>query len=148
MKILVSACLLGEPCRYDGKSKPCQSVIDLMSQHELIPICPEVLGGLSTPRTPCEIQGDGTVKSRDGRDASAEYALGAQKALQIALQHGCRLAILKERSPSCGSGAIYDGSFSQILKRGDGITTTLLKQNGITVIGERDLEDKILKELS
>ena len=139
MNILVSACLLGIPCRYDGKSKPCKEVTGLAQIHCLIPVCPEVLGGLPTPRKPAEIQKGGQVINRAGEDVSRQYANGAEKALRIAREKGCTLAILKEKSPSCGSGRIYDGSFSHSLTDGDGICTALLRASGIRVIGESGL---------
>lgn len=140
MNILVSACLLGVGCRYDGKSKPNKSIIELISQHNLIPFCPEVYGGLSTPRPPAEIA-DGLVKTSIGRDVTAEYKKGAEEALNIAKLFNCDMAILKERSPSCGNGEIYDGSFSGTLNSGDGITAALLKKNGIRVLGESDISE-------
>ncbi len=141
MKILVSACLLGEPCRYDGKSKPCDTVRALGERHTLIPICPEVMGGLPTPRVPSEIQQSGRVVNRDGVDVSDYYLRGAQIALELAHEHGCTLAILKEKSPSCGSREIYDGSFSGNLISGQGICARLLEANGIRVIGESEIGD-------
>jgi uncharacterized protein YbbK (DUF523 family) len=140
MKILVSACLLGEPCRYDGKSKPCDAVRALGKRHILIPICPEVMGGLPTPRVPAEIQPDGHVVNRDGADVSAHYEKGAQVALNLAHENGCTLAILKEKSPSCGNREVYDGSFSGTLIAGQGICAHLLEANGIRVIGESEIE--------
>ncbi len=141
MKLLVSACLLGEPCRYDGKSKPCEAVQALANRHELIPVCPEVLGGLSTPRPPSEIMADGSVKNNLGKDVTAQYRKGAEAALRIAKTNGCTVAILKERSPSCGTGQIYDGSFTGRLCEGDGICAALLKQNGLRVLGESRLDE-------
>lgn len=143
MKILVSACLLGTPCRYDGKSIPNEDVSALLKEHELIPICPEQLGGLLTPRTPAERCGD-KVCARDGRDVTKEYINGAKEALRTAQKEGCNIAILKERSPSCGNGTIYDGTFSEKLTEGDGVTAELLKQAGIRVIGESEVK-KILQ---
>ncbi len=145
MNILVSACLLGIPCRYDGKSKPCKEVTGLAQTHCLIPVCPEGLGGLPTPREPAEIQTDGQVVNRAGEDVSRQYANGAEEALHIAQERGCILAILKEKSPSCGSGRIYDGSFSHSLTDGDGICTALLRANGIRVIGESELSAQNLR---
>ena len=139
MTILVSACLLGCPCRYDGKSKPNDAVLALMEQHTLIPICPEQMGGLATPRVPAERRGDG-VFTETGGDVTAQYRRGAEEALRLAKLYGCTHAILKERSPSCGSGQIYDGSFSRTLLDGDGVTAQLLKENGITVLGESEVE--------
>ena len=138
--ILVSACLLGEPCRYDGKSKPCERVIALKGTYNLIPICPEVMGGLPTPRTPSEICGE-RVLMKDGRDVTENYNRGAQKALEIARENACTVAILKEKSPSCGSGLIHNGSFDGGLVEGNGITTQLLKQNGIRVLGESEITE-------
>ena len=137
MKILVSACLLGCPCRYDGQSKKHPEVEALRARgHELIPVCPEVLGGLPTPRPPAECQKDGRVVNREGTDVTAQYRRGAELALKTAREQGCELAILKERSPSCGSGEIYDGTFSGKLVPGDGVTVQLLHQAGIKVLGE------------
>ena len=139
MKILVSACLLGEPCRYDGKSKPSEAIRALAEQHTLIPICPEVMGGLSTPRSPSEIQPDGRVVNREGADVSGNYLRGAELSLALAREHGCALAILKEKSPSCGNREVYDGSFSGKLIPGQGICARLLEANGIRVIGESEI---------
>lgn len=134
-KLLISACLLGTPCRYDGGSKPCPSAEALREKYELIPVCPEVLGGLPTPRPPCEIR-DGRVTDSDGNDRTDAYRLGAEKALAEAKKYGVTKAVLKERSPSCGKGIIHDGTFSGGLTSGDGITAALFAANGITVIGE------------
>ena len=142
--ILVSACLLGESCRYDGKSKPCERVIALKDTYNLIPVCPEVMGGLPTPRVPSEICGE-RVLMKDGRDVTENYNRGAQTALEIARQNACTVAILKEKSPSCGSGAIYDGSFSGTLTHGDGVAAALLKAHGIRVVGESEITNGILK---
>ena len=141
MKLLISACLLGEPCRYDGKSRPlpAETLARLQSQFELIPVCPETLGGLPTPRVPSELQGERVVTA-DGRDVTAEYTRGAQAALAIAREHGAFAALLKERSPSCGKGEIYDGSFSRTLKTGNGVTAERLLEAGFTVYGESEIE--------
>ena len=138
--ILVSACLLGESCRYDGKSKPCERVSALSDAYNLIPICPEVMGGLPTPRTPSEICGE-RVLMKDGRDVSENYNRGALKALAIARENACTVAILKEKSPSCGSGLIHNGKFDGGLVEGDGITTRLLKKEGIRVLGESEITE-------
>ena len=138
--ILVSACLLGTACRYDGKSKPCERVIALSNTYNLIPICPEVMGGLPTPRVPSEICGD-RVMMKDGRDVTENYNRGAKQALEIARENECTVAILKEKSPSCGSGLIHNGLFDGGLVEGDGITTQLLKQNGICVLGESEITE-------
>ncbi len=138
--ILVSACLLGEACRYDGKSKPCDRVIALSNTYNLIPVCPEVMGGLPTPRVPSEICGE-RVLMKDGRDVTENYNRGAQTALEIARQNACTVAILKEKSPSCGSGLIHNGLFDGGLVDGDGITTRLLKSEGIRVLGESEITE-------
>lgn len=138
MKILVSACLLGCSCRYDGKSKPCEAVIALADKHILIPVCPEIYGGLSTPRSPSEIVGDRVVNSL-GKDVTAEYEKGAKETLKLAKKLGCDKAILKAKSPSCGKGKIYDGTFSGTLKDGSGITAKLLTASGIEVFTENEI---------
>ena len=135
--LLISACLLGEPCRYDGRSKslPEEKLQILRQRYELIPVCPEEAGGLSTPRAPSERRGDRVV-NRAGEDVSAQFARGAACALKLAREHGCRLALLKERSPSCGSGEIYDGSFTGTLVPGDGVAAERLKAEGVEILGE------------
>lgn len=138
-KLLISACLLGMPCRYDGRSKPIVGIERLQAQYELIPVCPEQLGGLPTPRKPSERSGDRVVMT-DGTDVTVQYQQGARAALALCLQAGCTAAVLKERSPSCGSGEIYDGSFTHKLISGDGVTAELLKKNGIAVYGESELD--------
>ncbi len=143
MNILVSACLLGCPCRYDGKSKPHPAVLALMDAHTLIPVCPEQMGGLATPRPPAE-QKDSGVFTQNGTNVTEQYHRGAEEALRLAKLYGCTCAILKERSPACGSGEIYDGSFSRTLIWGDGVTARRLKQQGITVYGESEV-DKLWK---
>ena len=139
MKILVSACLRGSRCRYDGGAKPDARVIALGAEHELVPVCPERLGGLEAPREPSEISG-GRVFGRDGRDVTAEFELGARRALEAARRFGCRCAILKERSPSCGSSAVYDGSFSGRVVPGAGVAAALLMENGVRVFSEENFE--------
>lgn len=138
--ILVSACLLGVCCRYDGESKPNPDVTALREKFLLIPICPEVDGGLSTPRIPSERVGD-KVLMRDGKDVTKNYEAGAREALRLAEQYGAKSAILKARSPSCGKGQIYDGSFSGKLTSGDGVAAELLSKNGITVYTEEEIAD-------
>lgn len=137
-KILCSACLLGARCRYDGKSNPNEKVLNLASRETLIPVCPEQLGGLSTPRTPAEQKGNKVV-TKDGDDVTDNFKLGSQQVLELAKTFGCKKAILKQRSPSCGSGQIYDGTFSDTIIKGDGVTAKLLKENGISVKTEEDL---------
>ncbi len=139
--ILISACLLGVSCRYDGLSKPLAEDIlsELKSRYHLIPICPEIFGGLPTPRIPAEIQHDRHVKRKDGMDVSAEYQKGAEEALRLARFFDCKTAILKERSPSCGKGEIYDGTFTGTRIIGDGITAEFFKKQGILVYGESEI---------
>ena len=136
-KALVSACLIGAECKYSGGSNLLseEKLEKLMDEYELIPVCPEVYGGLTTPRDPSERQGEKVVSSK-GADVTAQFEKGAQTALCMAKLFGAEIAILKENSPSCGSGTIYDGTFSLTLTEGDGVTAQLLKENGITVIGE------------
>jgi uncharacterized protein YbbK (DUF523 family) len=144
---LVSACLTGIPCQYDGGSCPYDQLQALATQGDVLPLCPEVLGGLSTPRPPAEIQGgDGWdvlggrawVVNIEGKDVTAEFLAGAQKALRVARRWGIKEAILKAHSPSCGVGQIYDGSFSGRLVEGDGVTAALLKREGIIVTNEEE----------
>lgn len=138
--ILISACLLGVRCRYDGGSKPQEPILRLMEKYTLIPVCPEQLGGLPTPRLPSERIG-AQVVMKDGTDVTAAYRRGAEEALRLARLFGCRRAVLKERSPSCGSGAVYDGTFTGTVIPGDGVTAHLLKANGIQVVGESRAEE-------
>ena len=133
--ILVSACLLGEPCRYDGKAQPCPAVIEMAQDHELVTVCPEQLGGLPTPRTPSEIQAGGRVINTLGEDNTAAFEAGAHEALRIARERGCKRAILKENSPSCGVHRVYDGTFTGMLVPGSGKTAALLSEAGIMVSG-------------
>lgn len=144
---LVSACLLGLPCRYDGGSCPVPALQSLAARGRAIPICPEVSGGLPTPRPPAEIQGgdgqdvlDGRARvvRQDGTDVSAAFIAGAQAALDLARRCGIERAVLKAHSPSCGVGLIYDGTFQGRLTRGDGVTAALLQREGIAVITEED----------
>lgn len=137
--ILVSACLLGTPCRYDGTGKKLPQLHQLeVLGVSLIPVCPEVLGGLPTPRPPAECQPDGTVCNREGMDVTAAFQLGAQRTLSLAKEHHCTIALLKERSPSCGGTQIYDGTFSGTLVDGTGITANLLHSHRISVYGESE----------
>ena len=136
-KLLISACLLGVPCRYDGRARLCAAAQALAGHYTLVPVCPEVLGGLSTPRPPAEIRG-GRLVTENGGDVTEAYRRGAETALRIARENGCIAAVLKERSPSCGKGRIYDGSFTGTLTGGDGVTARLLTENGIPVFGESE----------
>lgn len=138
MMILVSACLLGHTCRYDGQSKPHPGVAELLKQHTLVPICPEVQGGLPTPRPPAEIQGDRVINS-EGRDVTGFYQRGAQAVLELAKILGADTAILKQCSPSCGSGIIHNGQFDGGLIDGWGVAAKLLRDNGIAVYSEDDV---------
>lgn len=176
MRVAVSACLLGEPCRYDGASKPCAAVRDLALEPgvELVPVCPEVMGGLPTPRAASELVWEGLggqaraaetgasgwdagdagiaagdkssyravseglarVVSRDGHDNSMAFLAGARAALEACREQGCTVAVLKAKSPSCGSGLVYDGTFSGTLVDGWGVAASLLRENGIDVVDE------------
>lgn len=139
--LLVSACLAGIPCRWDGEEKGEDPIVELVRRGEAILVCPEQLGGLTTPRSPSELR-DGRVVSREGRDVTEEFRRGAEIALAVAERYGCTEAILKARSPSCGSGRIYDGSFSGRLVSGDGVTAALLKARGIRVYSEEEYPAK------
>lgn len=145
MNIIVSACLLGRPCKYNGSDNYDKAVADLAEKHNLIPVCPEMLGGLPCPRTPCEIAGE-SVLAKDGTDCTREYQLGAQKALQIALDAQADLCVVQPRSPSCGCGRIYDGSFSGKLIEGDGVFVRLLKRNSLQVISSESLRSCTLSD--
>ncbi len=136
--ILVSACLLGIGCRYDGKHKANGKVLGLREKYNLIPVCPEIFGGLPTPRIPSERVGDRVVM-KDGRDVTDNYLRGAREALELCRIYNIKIAILKERSPSCGKGEIYDGSFTSALTARDGVTAELLQENGVTVLGESEI---------
>lgn len=133
-KMLVSACLAGFSCRYDGGCKADDRIVRLVREGRAIPACPEQLGGLSTPRSPAEIRkNDGAVMAADGRDVTAAFQKGAKEALRICRLYGLKKALLKARSPSCGVGSVYDGTFSGTLTDGDGVTAALLAANGILV---------------
>ncbi len=136
--IIVSACLAGLHCRYDSGEKSNADVIRLVAEGKAIPVCPEQLGGLTTPRLPAEII-NGRVIRKDGVDVTAQFERGAQDALRLAKLAGAQSAILKARSPSCGAGRIYDGSFSGKVIPGDGILAEYFRENGITVQTEEDL---------
>lgn len=136
--VLVSACLAGQPCRYDGGAFPCPAVRKLVEQGRAVPVCPEVLGGLPTPRPPMELR-QGRVVTSLGEDCTDAFGLGARRALDLARSRGCVRAILKSRSPSCGSAMVYDGTFSGRLAPGDGVFAALLKDQGFEVVTEADL---------
>jgi uncharacterized protein YbbK (DUF523 family) len=137
--VLVSACLLGVGCRFDCESKTYPAVVNLARTRHLVPVCPEQLAGLPTPR-PRHEQREGRIVSEHGQDATQAFHRGAEQALHIARVTGCRSAILKARSPSCGVGTIYDGSFSRKLVAGDGVLASRLRQEGISVCSEDELE--------
>lgn len=137
MKIVVSACLAGFSCRYDGKANTVPFIEELYRKKLVLPVCPECLGGLSVPRVPCEIQHDKVI-SKNGIDCTSAYREGAFLALQYARFYGANMAILKAKSPSCGVGQIYDGTFTKTLVAGDGIFTQMLKANYFFVCTEKD----------
>ena len=138
MKILISACLLGTNCKYNGGNNRNEKVMQFLEGHEVIPICPEVMGGLPTPRVPAEIV-DGTVVNREGRSVDREYRCGAKQALEITVKEQPDLIILQSRSPSCGVKQRYDGTFSGTLVPGRGVTAELLVQHGFHVVDVEDL---------
>ena len=135
---LCSACLLGINCRYDGKNKLNKKVLRLTKKEILIPVCPEIFGGLPTPREPAEQRGK-TVITKTGKDVTEYFKKGAKEVLKIAKLFNAKEAILKQESPSCGSGKIFDGTFSGKIIKGEGVTTALLKKNKIKVLSEEDL---------
>ena len=139
MKLLVSACLMGVGCRYDGKSNELPQLTELLARHHCIPACAEVFGGLPTPRVPAEIVGDRVV-NKEGQDVTTQFARGAKEVARLAQVTGCTAALLKERSPSCGCGQVYDGTFTKTLVAGDGLTARALKELGLTVYGESQIE--------
>ena len=139
--LLISACLLGVECKYSGGSNalPEETIEKLRTRYRLIPVCPETAGGLPTPRDPSERLGERVVSCR-GADVTAQFKKGAEAALTLARRYGCTTALMKEHSPSCGSGLIYDGSFSGKLVKGDGCAAELLKAVGVSVVGENVTE--------
>ncbi|WP_019616823.1 DUF523 domain-containing protein [Psychromonas ossibalaenae] len=141
-KILISACLLGENVRYDAKINKIENkLLDNWLQHGiLLSICPEVCGGLATPRPAAEIQNDGSIKTQAGQDVSEAFTAGALKTLQLALENNIKAAVLTEKSPSCGSSQIYNGSFDRTLISGQGVTTQLLRRHGIQVFNQFQLQ--------
>ena len=146
MNILVSHCFLGEPCRYDGASRLDRQTIELhRAGHNLIPVCPEVLGGLEVPRSPAEIQSDGRVLTQDGQDVTAAYRSGAERAVAIARENGCTVAILEARSPSCGCGEVYDGTFTGSVTSGWGVAARMLREAGIEVMDEEHLQARLFE---
>lgn len=141
-KLLISACLLGQPVRYDGKSKPVSELNwlkQLEQEQRLVVICPEVAGGLPTPRPPAEKM-ESKVVTESGIEVTKAFQDGAKRALELCQEHGIRFALLKAKSPSCGNSQIYDGSFSGTLTEGMGVTAELLSANDIQVFSELELE--------
>lgn len=143
MKILVSSCLLGCNCKYNGQNNYNEEVIQFLKNYEVICVCPEQLGGLSTPRLPSEIK-NCRVIHKNGQDVTDNFKLGAKNTLHIAKNNHCTVAILKKRSPSCGFGEIYDGTFTSNVIEGNGITAELLFKNGIEIFNETNFK-KIMK---
>ena len=143
-KLLVSSCLLGNPVRYDGQSQNLlhPGLETLKQQGRLVAFCPEVAGGLPTPRPPAEIKA-GRVLTKDAQDVTVQFAYGAEQALKLCKKQGIRYALLKESSPSCGSNTIYDGSFSGRKISGEGVTAQLLRAHGIKVFSEKNINDLI-----
>ena len=140
MNILVSACLLGVHCRYDGNGVLQEEIKQLSKEHHLIPVCPEIFGGLATPRDPAERIGE-CVITKKGEDVTAQYTKGAEEVLQLCKFYDCHYAILKERSPSCGYGKIYDGAFCGTLIEGNGVTAQLLADYGVEIYVESKISE-------
>ncbi len=140
-RLLISACLTGVCCKYDGGANtlPAETLAALRERYELVPVCPETAGGLPSPRVPCERAG-GRVLTQGGEDLTAAYEKGARIALALAGRFGCRQALLKERSPSCGPGEIYYGSFRHIRISGDGVAAEALRAAGLFLCGESEVE--------
>ncbi|MFA9463282.1 MAG: DUF523 domain-containing protein [Velocimicrobium sp.] len=143
MNVLISACLLGVNCRYSGDGKQIKEADELKVKYNLIPICPEIFGGMATPREPSEKR-NGGVFSKMGEDVTDYFARGAQEVLRLANFFECKYAILKERSPSCGYGEIYDGTFSNVIIEGNGVLAELLEQNGIIILGESQIKQLLI----
>ena len=138
--LLVSACLLGVACNHRGAASPSPATARLADDHRLIPICPEAVGGLPTPRPAAELQPDGTVRTADGVDVTDHYLRGAAAAADLARAVGATEAVLKARSPSCGCHQIYDGTFTRTLVEGMGLTASALRAAGLSVRSDEDLD--------
>ena len=138
MKIMVSACLTGENCKYNGGNNRNEKVLQMMAEHEVITVCPEQMGGLPTPRVPSEIK-DGVVTAKDGRIVDKEFRAGAAKCLEIAMCEQPDLIVLQSRSPSCGVKQRYDGTFTGTLVDGSGVTAQLLMKHGFRCIDVEEL---------
>jgi uncharacterized protein YbbK (DUF523 family) len=154
MNILVSACFLGIDCKYNGLNNHIEGLADHLKDINLIPVCPEQLGGLTTPRPPAEIEaldgaavlvGSTRVMSKAGEDVTAAFIKGARETIKLVKLYGCEAAILKQRSPSCGSREIYDGSFCGTKRKGVGVTVALLAQEGIPVYDEENYLELLKK---
>ncbi len=145
MKIMVSACLLGQTCKYNGGDNYNEAVIGYCRGHEVVPVCPELAGGLSVPRRPCEIV-DGVVMNSRSENVDREFRMGAETCLRKAIDEGIGLAILQPRSPSCGVHRVYDGSFSGRLVEGSGIFAELLLRHGFSVLDADDIAAPQWKE--
>lgn len=147
MKVAVSACLLGVACRFDGRSKPSSEVQRYLDEHEcqVVKICPEVMGGLSIPHPPHEqkvVQGHVRVVDAMGADHAEAFEAGACAACELARKAGCTHAILKAKSPSCGVGQVYDGTFTDTLVPGDGVAARMLEEAGLVVATEKDFQER------
>lgn len=140
MKIMVSACLLGDNVKYDGNNNKNDELINFLKDYEIIKVCPEILGGLSIPRIPSEIRNNRVINKKN-IDVTKEFKLGAEKTLEIAKKENVKVAILKKNSPSCGSGTIYDGTFTHTKINDDGITSKLLKENNIVILNEDNYKE-------
>lgn len=138
--ILVSACLVGFRCNHAGASSPSPAVAHLARDHDLVPVCPEVAGGLPTPRPAAELQPDGTVRTAAGDDVTALYRRGAAAAVAAAKTTGSTNAVLKARSPSCGCGQVYDGTFTRTRIPGDGLTARALREAGVQVRSDEEMD--------
>lgn len=137
--LVVSACLLGVRCNHLGKASPSKAVADLASSYRLVPVCPEVVGGLPTPRAAAEVQPDGSVRTAEGKDVTDAYRRGAEAAVALARAVGAGEAVLKARSPSCGCHEIYDGTFTRTRVRGEGVTARALRKAGLLLRSEEDV---------
>ncbi|HSS08245.1 MAG TPA: DUF523 domain-containing protein [Acidimicrobiales bacterium] len=138
--IIVSACLLGVACNHRGLASPSPAVAELGNTARLIPVCPEVAGGLATPRSAAELQSDGSVSTAGGADVTDAYSRGAAHAVDLARASGAGRAVLKARSPSCGCHEVYDGTFTRTLRQGMGVTADALRAAGLEVVSDEDVE--------